>query len=429
VKSNVAERASDAMMVQAHVDAGGHSDDVLKSLLAQTDTEDIRAEDVLASGGVLHSGHRLREQAMERRRASSQLRMTATDKLFFGPRDAEAEKQWQETVRQRKTMERRRREFEAAKKVAEEAAPDLREATSPLHPALLSPMAAARASWKAEDRARQREHEKAAQATHREKERVLDEEWAPLFAQHREQARIKREEEAAAQRDANEAILCMQRWEVDAMAREDADSAAFARSAEAECRRREELPLPANVLAAREVFVAEYIAEQKRLQEQELKRKELEAARLAQLEASKDKEYREWKEQLRKARCWQKNMQQQGSSDPLCGRAERLRQQPPTRDILREHDLESKTALEATHRSAEIAAIQLRACGGSPRRRLEQARAIADEQKRVRDAKEPERQEQELWETMLAKNRFAKQRERNSLAPRTPRWGSLCSGA
>jgi len=413
------------MTAHALFNAGGHSEDLLQSMLAQTEAGDLCSDDIRASSDPLCSGHRLREQAMERRRASSRMRMTATDKLFFGPRDVDAEQQWQETVRQRKTMERRRREFEAAKKVAEKATPELCEPPSAVQPAVLSPMAAARVAWHAENHARQRAREEAAQDTAREKERVLEEEWAPLFAQHREQARIKREEEAAAQREVTEAVLRLQQWEFDAMAREDAASASFARNAEAECRRREQMLLPADALAAKEAILAEHILEQQRLQEQEVKHRELEASRRAQLEASKEREYQEWKEQIRTARCWQRHMQQQGASDALCGRAERLRQQAPARDILLEHDVESKTALEATRRTAEIAAVQLRASGGSPRRRLEQARAIADKQKQVREAKEPERQEQELWETMLAKNRLAKQQERNSLALRTPRWGSL----
>jgi len=344
-----------------------------------------------------------REYATSKRQASERVRRVAMEEVLFKERP-DVEKRWREEVRQRKKKERKQREYEAALAAQELEAPPV-----PASSSQSSPRAAAREMWAAEARANDHFRAEAQDSRRQAEQQLLEAEWEPMLAQHREAARARRREEARLEREAREQDELSRRREMEAMAAEERASKSFVSWADAERRRIEAAPVDPGVRAAAEALLLQRMADRRQLRELEDMRMQAEANQRRKEEERKEREYREWKQQVRSSRCQQHLFQAQETSH--------------------ERALHGQSSLEATVQKAEAERANFKDRGGSPRRLLEKARAMADEQRKQRDTKEPARVEQELWDSLLAKNRLAKQQERGLKTPRTPRWGLLLPAA
>lgn len=372
------------------------------SLKAMPPSAAAAAADWAAVGGdVLQAPRAQREDAASKRQACERARRAAMEDILFKERP-DVEKRWKKEVRQRKEKERKQREFEAAQAAQRELQEEL---VAPACGSQSSPRAAAREMWHAEARVKEKQKEEAADERRLAEQQLLEAEWEPMLARHREAARARRQEAARAEQEAREEEEASMRRERQAMAGEDRASASFVSRADAECRRLEASPVDPAARMVAEALLLRHRSDRRRLSELEDQRKQAEANQRRKEEESKEREYRHWKEQVRSGRCQQ--------------------HRPQGQDLMHERGLESQSVLEATLKNAEAEKRNLKDRGGSPRRLLEKARALADEQRKERDSKEPARLEQELWDSLLAKNRLAKQQERGLKTPRTPRWGLL----
>merc|ERR1712039_446637 len=208
------------------------------------------------------------------------------------------------------------------------------------------------------------------------------------------------------------------------MAREDAASSSFVEAAEVECDSRAYATVSQLVMDAAEAVLRSRAAEDRWLHEREEQRIRAEQVKARHEAEQKEKEYREWRQEVRSQRCRRQRSAERTSPERYKEEQRKLELQG--RDWFREQELHQKQILDSSLQHADDQVQRMRERGGSPRRALEEARALADQQRRVRDETEPVKAEQELWETLLAKNRISRQQERSS---RTPRWGVFVSGS
>eukprot|EP00434_Breviolum_minutum_P001829 symbB.v1.2.001620.t1/scaffold80.1/size342472/7 len=88
------------------------------------------------------------------------------------------------------------------------------------------------------------------------------------------------------------------------------------------------------------------------------------------------------------------------------------------RDVLREEELKKKAVVEAALDKSSSQRKNLEDRGIEPQRVLEEAKVLAEKQRKVKEEVGPKQAEQELWEALMAKNRLARS-QRTGM----PRWG------
>jgi len=336
------------------------------------------------------------------RQARAKARVAAMDGAGVGSLRIEAD--WREQVRQRKEADRCRAAAEAkAATAAIEAAMQFQVVEQDA-----TPMAVARRNWTANDRAREEERTRVAEIEEAGVRTWLDEEWLPQLENHRQQLRAQRE---AHHLEAQEQQRTLQR-ERDAMTCGDAASAAFVRFAAAECERRS-LPVcmtkdPSVHAVAQELWAAQE-AERQMARERQAQRQQAEESARRQEAEKQEREYKEWKKEIRVARCREARLDNATITNVEEDVEERRRQ------------LLQQALLEDAIERATADTSRLKESGLSPRSILENTRkqAAFDKKQRV-DKCVITNVEQEHWESLLAKNRRARQQERTS---RTPRWG------
>lgn len=365
-----------------------------------------------------------REEEDRARQAAAQARMAVIEEKASKHLDEEA--CWREQVRHRKETERR-----LAREAAEVAAAKVAALAVVPEPVDDSPLAAARRMWSADDMARGIAREEVAAAQRREAENWLDQEWLPRLNQHRDELRAHREGLARRERAALDAIAAAERRESADMGREDARSVAFRAQLTAECKHREALHKsvadPALDAAVKATLARK---EQERcwaLQREEARRQEVEEERRQEI-ARKDKEYAEWKQQVHAERCRRRRLEEREAPAREEDISEKRRLELQGRDFYREKEQQQMSVLEDMLKRASDHSKKIQDKGISPKEVLENTRKLAAKQREERIAKErdPARVEAELWDSLLAKNRLAKQQERMS---RTPRWGVFDAGA
>lgn len=315
--------------------------------------------------------------------------------------DADSEEaKWRQLVAQRKAAERLLKQQKASQPPIVELA-EVAMQESPYQ----SPKAAARSYWKVED-AKAKECRLAAASAHQELvDRWLQDEWGPLFARNRAERRAEREHASRREADAAAADALQRDWELAAMEREECEMRGFLREVALECSRRQR--------TSQQSAHAEYEKHQERILEERrnasLQRgQEERRQRLA--EVAREQEYRDWRARLslcRRTSCASGSVAPQATTLECVGAGERL-----TEDALRRWGCLE----DFLQRAVEEAKVP-RSDGLTPRQVLQRSRALADAQKAERQRLEPKKVEQELWDTLLAKNRLAKQRERRSERP------------
>lgn len=362
------------------------------------------------------------EAEAQRRQAAAKRRMAELEER------PNQEREWRQQVQQRKEAEQKRRiaDAQAAAAAAEEAA-ELAKLPLP-QPEDNTPVGLARKAWAVEARRCEKVRAAAAAEYQEEHQQVLARDWEPSLERRREELRARRAEEAQQGSRQREEAASDARREAEAMAAEDASSAAFAAAAEAECAR-----IAARGASLLKAEVAEVVRGALRQRRSELQWQQVQADE--QIRASeedrrrederKEREYREWREKVRLERCCQQRLRERDEQpcDPLDADAIR-KLELQGRDFHLERQLQHKAHMEVSMQQASKETQRLREAGGSPRRRLEEARSLAERQRCIKDEKEPERVEQELWDAMLAKNRLAKCTKPGN-TPRAMRWGAL----
>lgn len=323
-----------------------------------------------------------------------------------------AEKTWRKQVRKKKEEEIQRKAKEAA--IAEEQRKQEEERQRRAQMPQLTPAEEAAAQAKAAHDAAQREA----------KGRWLENVWQPMFQQRQVQVRASRLEAEERLRQEKEAVLQRQRYEQDGMAWEDAyeqHRLSFLRS---ECQRlkeRQETPRVQNATERKIEIVMEMRGLEIRWKQNlEKRRREEEEERLALLEERKERDYREWRamvqdERLRRQRLIDREDQRdkevlEWKSLELLGR-----------DVLREEELKKKAVVEAAFEKSSWQRKHLEEQGIAPQRVLEEARSLAEKQRKVKEEVGPKQAEQELWDALMAKNRLA--RRSGASTTSTPRWG------
>ncbi|CAE8596515.1 unnamed protein product, partial [Polarella glacialis] len=242
----------------------------------------------------------------------------------------------------------------------------------------------------------------------------------------RQEARAKRLEEERLQQQARDTESRRVRREADAMDREDRSSAAFVAFVARECDFRSYQATMPDVRAKTEKSL-EVVLEWRSCEIQwrqgcDLRRQE-ELELQAKLESErKERDYLEWREQVRQERCQQQRLQaRQELTLEKELQAELKRFELQGRDLLREREEHVQAQVEAAIHDAGIRGLRMKERGVSPSRALEEALALAERQRKMRDQSEPVKVEQELWEALLAKNRLAVTRKQ--AGTKTPRWG------
>jgi len=212
--------------------------------------------------------------------------------------------------------------------------------------------------------------------------------------------------------------------EVRSMAAEDAATAAFVAAAGVECERRSAVPVDAATGAA----VAQVLANPSRELRWQLQDAErsLEAAarRRAVQQQREESDYHDWREQVRSARLRERRIEGRRWETHRDAEAKRSLELQG-RDFLREQELQHAELLRATQAAARERAAGLQAAGGSPRDLLQEARSLAERQRAERERDLPRRLEQELWESLLAKTRRARQDAVGTPRAQRQRWGLL----
>jgi hypothetical protein len=240
----------------------------------------------------------------------------------------------------------------------------------------------------------------ATEACEMESKAWLDEEWLPCLQNHRQKLRAEREAE---ERRSDEVQQALQR-ERHAMSCEDSASSAFVAFAACECQQRAtQMHLVSDPVlqSAITAIVATRTAELKCITDREAHRRQAEASARLQEEQRREWEYQEWKREVRNARCG--TMQQ------------------PHQGLMNQSETVHQAALENALQRAAADSHRLKESGLSPRRSLEEARKKAVFNQKERELFDPAKADQDLWESMLAKNRHARQQQERS--SRTPRWG------
>jgi len=369
-----------------------------------------------------------REEEDRKRKAAAHARMGAITEQ--SSRERQEEEAWREQVRRKKEAERER----LAQEAAEAAAAEADTLAGLLNPAGDdSPLAAARRMWYENDMARQQAREQAIAAVQQEEEEWLGKEWQPRLNRHRDDLRAYREGVARREREALLAVAAAEAREAQAMAREEAHSRKFMAQVTAQCKRRAaswfnmtDGTMHAIVQTTiyrkqQEILIAfQRLAAQKAAEEEEQRQ---EAAR-------KDREYSEWKQQVRAERCRRRRLEEREipiKEDEFFQKRELELQ---GRDFYREREKQQMFLLEDTLKLATENSRKLQESGLSPKDVLENARMLATKQSEEHVVRKTDavKVEGELWDTMLARNRLAKQQERFDPTPRTnrtPRWGVL----
>lgn len=342
--------------------------------------------------------------AMARQAMESQARQEAS-KARLAALDPTPETQWQDQVRQRKQRERNLRaealraqqeqqaQAEAAAAAALDSAPVPMQQPPSLEAVALS---------------------------------QIEQEYELNLAEKRKQLRLERETAERQVREAQQLVQQNLTREVEAMACEDRAAATFMTNVKIEAQHRSAEPVTLDaatatliqtLLAARQ----DYIVKQHEL-EQQRRQEEAEAQRLEW--ERQDREYREWRNSVREMRCCRQRLQDCGVPNTT------EMKQSPAIDLdafeqLREQEVKHKALLDDALQRAAADSQRLRDLGDSPRRLLGKARQLAERQKEVREKTDPVKMEQELWDSLLAKNRHARQQERMSKTSGS-RWG-LCT--
>eukprot|EP00933_Yihiella_yeosuensis_P084099 TRINITY_DN9847_c1_g1_i1.p1 TRINITY_DN9847_c1_g1~~TRINITY_DN9847_c1_g1_i1.p1 ORF type:complete len:460 (-),score=129.97 TRINITY_DN9847_c1_g1_i1:103-1317(-) len=383
------------------------------------------AKDPLWNGLYRH------DRDAEQRKMASLRRIAELDeRLRQEPLDTE--KMWRKQIRQRKVEEQRKKAEEEAAAIAAAAEAAAQQKAEEARLAALPPPAgsveAARLLW-AENAAASVEAEKQVYLDFREQEKEwLKAEWEPQLARRKQEAREKRLEHERLLHEAEEAEVRRFQRETQAMLREDNNSAAFEAFADSECERLAQKASTAywqQMALDKAEVVLEWHGSKIRWKESCRLQHEKEEEARRHLEAErKERDYRDWKEQIRQDRCkTQRLKDRKAALEQQAFEMRRLELQG--RDILREREHQQKEALELAIREADKQSTSMRERGVSPRRALEQARLMAEEERKLREEREPVKAEQELWDALLAKNRLAKTQERKS--GQTPRWGMFTS--
>jgi len=397
----------------------GDLDSFLQGLLADTSKQlaSMPKEVVAAAGDPLTIACARQQEHAGKRQAAAQLRMAAIDEQLSKDQPG-TERWWKEQVRKRKEAEREekaRAEAAAAAAAAEAAAAEAAaasaaEAAKCLGSKALGPAAA-------------RELQMSQVVYSEEEQRWQKAEWEPLLEQHRAEARARRAAHEEDLRKKLEASASALQREGQAMAREDAAGKAFLAACADECRFQETMGEDSEAVESARIVLARRDAEQTwRFQGEERRRKaEEEEARRERERQEQD--YREWREQVHIDRCSRLRLQER-ESPPFQDADHRRKLELQGRDFFRERELEQKALLEASLRNAALASERLKQQGQSPQSILEKTRELAERQRQCKKEQEPAKVEQELWETLLAKNRLSRQKER-CLA--SPRWGVFAS--
>mmetsp|Transcript_31252 Transcript_31252/g.85829 ORF Transcript_31252/g.85829 Transcript_31252/m.85829 type:complete len:348 (-) Transcript_31252:94-1137(-) len=311
----------------------------------------------VCTGSPLAAARRWQEEEAAARQEAARARLDAIDTKLADA--VSQETLWRERVRQRKLAERQQAEDAAL--AAETAA---QEPPSKA-PGPDSPLASARRKWAAIDSAASAARAEAEAVRSEAQKNWLESSWAPQFAQTRE--RVRRERELAEQQARAEREADARRLEEQLAEKAKKNALAAALAAEAAARRKEE-----------ERRVAE-----------ERRNEEIRAAEAwEQGREGRDREYLAWKRDVVAAR-----NQGRGATNADC--------------------------LEGALLRAEADRQRLLATGDSPRQAFRRACELADLQRKVRDEQAPAKAEQELWDTLLTKNRVARRHDRGS----KPRWG------
>lgn len=353
------------------------------------------------------------------REAKALRRREETDKLLRDECGYQGE--WRKQVQGRKEEERRQiAEQERAAQVALEAFLEAeRRKRLPQPVEDNTPMGVARRNWAAQDRARA--EEKAAQNAVVEEgvQSWLDKEWLPQLASHRQQLRDQRAAEARHQEELRQIL----QREQDAMAAEDASSSSFVIYVAAECERitsllkgqQDEHAPAASVVRA--YWEAAQTARQA-AEEAEAKRREAELAAQRLEAAQSERDYQAWKEEVRSARTRRTRLEDTDSSSANV--APKHRPEMACKSYAVDKEDACQSLIEETMKRAAKDASFLQEKGSSARSVLEETRRKATLEKNQREHVDAAKAEKDLWESMLAKNRRARQQERES---HTPRWG------
>jgi len=351
------------------------------------------------------------------RQARATARLAAKENTSHDSSTVAMESEWREQVLKRKEAERRRAADEAAAEIAATAAALESVLLEVRREADSTPLAVARRNWAANDRQRGEARAQAVEAQEVGAQAWLDDEWLPHLEGHRRELRAKR---AMEEQQVDESRKMLQR-ERDAMLREDVASAAFVAYAFDQCQQRsaqarvEEDP---SVRGAVQTLLATKEAERFRLAQ----RRQAEEISERQEAQKQEIDYQEWKREVRSTRCRRKRLEDHDTGTEI-GREEdeeRRQLQMQGRDYFKEKEMINQSALEDTLHRATVNANNMKESGLSPRRALEEARQKAAFAKSQRTQVEPVKVEQEMWESLLAKNRHARRQEKSS---RTPRWG------
>ncbi|CAE7929266.1 unnamed protein product [Symbiodinium necroappetens] len=324
-----------------------------------------------------------------------------------------AEKNWRKQVRKKKEEERQRL---VRQKAAEEARAAAAARAAQEIPAAVSAEQAAKAK---------------AEAAWKEAQAAwLESEWQPLLEKRKQEAKAQRLEAELASARKQRAELDRRSYEHRGMESEDDRQRSVLEFREKECSR---LSLRAQTprVAASIARSIEIVLEMRGLEirwKQSLEERRLEEQRLLwlQMEERKERDYRDWRsmvheEWLRRLRLQYREEHREASL------REWKRMELQGRDALREEEERLAAQLEAALAKSQREKKRLEQQGVSPQRVLEEAKALAEKQRKVLEEVGPKQAEQELWEALLTKNRLARKKEMDKSAE--PRWGFFAEPA
>ncbi|CAK8992532.1 unnamed protein product [Durusdinium trenchii] len=163
--------------------------------------------------------------------------------------------------------------------------------------------------------------------------------------------------------------------------------------------------------------------EKRRLEEQQ--------ALLALQEERKERDYREWRSEVQEERLRRRRLiaREEAQEKELL---EWKTLELLGRDVLREEELKKKAAVEAAFQKSSVQRRQLEEQGILPSRVLQEAKVLAEEQRKTMEQVGPKQAEQELWDALMAKNRWARTQQMGSTHPTSrevSRWGFFAEKA
>lgn len=385
----------------------------LQDLLAGLPEVGGHEEDPLVTGLAKQAElQRMRSEASQARWAECQ-----DHKLWL------AEKNWRKQVRKTKEDERRRKAEEAARAEAERRAEEERKRRAKIPE--LSPAEKAEAEAKA---AR-------AKLLMEAKIRWLSEEWQPMFQQRKQEVQAQRLDAEERVRREKAAEEDRKNYECGGMEAEDVRVRQREAFLSAECERLAKRAQTPRVQEAIEKKI-ELVLEMRGLEirwKQNLEKRRLEEqqALLALQEERKERDYREWRSEVQEERLRRRRLiaREEAQEKELL---EWKTLELLGRDVLREEELKKKAAVEAAFQKSSVQRRQLEEQGILPSRVLQEAKVLAEEQRKTMEQVGPKQAEQELWDALMAKNRWARTQQMGSTHPTSrevSRWGFFAEKA